>query len=82
MYLCVVELTFNSAFVVEELLDAGIGVGSDLFDKFFELISVGWSELPWMGVDGGYELSGGLSEEGVEFFQLSVHVRYGVHHFL
>jgi hypothetical protein len=35
-----------------------------------------------VGVDGGYELSGGLSEEGVEFLELPMHVGDGVYHFL
>ena len=78
----IVELASDCAFVVEELLDAAIGVGSDFLDQFSKLISIGRSELPWVSVDGGYELGGGLSEEGVEFFELPVHVGDGVHHFL
>ena len=78
----VVKLAFDCTFIIEEILNTTKCITSDFLDQFFKLLGIGWSELSWMGVDGGYESSGGLSKEGVEFFQLLVHVWDGVDHVL
>lgn len=64
----VIELAFEWAFIIEKLLDSGEGIVSDLLDEFFEFYGIWGGELSRVGIDDWDELSGGLSEEGVELF--------------